>query len=161
MRRSSGFTLIEISVVVVVLAMMAALAVPNLVSLKRSRAAADARAALVRLPLRAREEARKGKTTVALRIDGDALVLERTPPEEDPTEIARFSAPELRLSADSDWRWTVHADGSASQKTLTVQEGNRERTLVLPAEGSPRWQEADDESDADERWSAGELEVRE
>ncbi len=159
-----GFTLIEMMVVITVLAMMAALVAPRLVALKDSRTARDAESALIRLPLRARTEARQGKTTVALRLDGDALILEKTPTGGDPTEIARVSSPALTLSAEGgDFTWTVRADGTAERKTLTVQEGSLQKTLILPAEGEPRWAnegETVDTTDT-ETWSAGERVTRE
>jgi prepilin-type N-terminal cleavage/methylation domain-containing protein len=164
--RRRGFTLIELSVVITVIAMMAALVAPRLIALKDSRTARDAEAALLRLPVRARTEARQGKTTVALRLDGDALILEKTPPDgSDPTEIARFSSPALTLSTEvADFNWTVRADGTAERKTLTVQEGNSQKTLILPAEGEPRWATTDETPDSatdTETWSAGERLARE
>jgi prepilin-type N-terminal cleavage/methylation domain-containing protein len=165
MMRRRGFTLIELSVVITVIAMMAALVAPRLIALKDSRTARDAEAALLRLPVRARTEARQGKTTVVLRLDGDALILEKTPLEGEPTEIARFSSPALTLSTEgADFTWTVRADGTAERKTLTVQEGNSQKTLILPAEGEPRWATTDETPDSatdTETWSAGERETRE
>ncbi|MGC4044508.1 MAG: type II secretion system protein [Armatimonas sp.] len=161
--RRRGFTLIEMCVVITILAMMAALIVPNLVALKRSRDVLDAEAALLRLPDRARAEARKSKTTVSLRVEGDAVVMERTPLEEDPVEITRLTSPQLTFSVSTDWIWNVRADGTADRATLEVMEGSNAKTMLLPPDGEPRFltaDEADQESPENEKWSAGELEVR-
>lgn len=160
--RRRGFTLIEMCVVITILAMMAALIVPNLVALKRSRDVLDAEAALLRLPARARAEARKGKATVALRVEGDDVVMERTPPEEDPTEITRFNSKEITYSVDADWVWNVRADGTADRATLVIREGNGEKTILLPADGEPRILGPNEEIESPdtEKWTAGELEQR-
>lgn len=65
-------------VVTAILALMAALILPNLVTINRSRALRDEEAAILRLPIQARNMAMRSGQPVILRVDGsDALVLER------------------------------------------------------------------------------------
>ncbi|MDX1935122.1 MAG: prepilin-type N-terminal cleavage/methylation domain-containing protein [Capsulimonadales bacterium] len=71
-----GYTLIEMVVVTTIVALLAALIVPNLVALQRSRALRETQVALLRLPSIARNRAQESRTPVLLRVDGDALVIE-------------------------------------------------------------------------------------
>lgn len=182
-RTRAGFTLVEMTVVTAILAMMAALVVPNLVSLKRSRDIRDAEAALSRLPVEARNEARKAGVPVTLRIEGDAIVMERPVtipsstggvPEEDGTveetrrvrfaqdvevEAARLRSEDIDPSV---WIWQVYPDGTAEEAALTFREGERRRTLTLPVDAAvlARWTDGEMPPAEIERWPAGEVEQR-
>lgn len=172
MQRRS-FTLIEATVVITILALLAALVIPNVSAMKRSRDAQSLKASVLRLPAEAQNEARKSKLAVTLRAEGsDTLVMERAGEEgEEPTEVKRLTlSQDLQLdSAQSEgqsvalgsWEWTVYPDGSAKPGLLELVEGSRVLDLRLPGEGElPRWTAATTSQTDDERWSAGELEQR-
>lgn len=182
-RTSRGFTLIEMTVVVTILAMMAALIVPNLVAVRRGQQARELEAALLRLPTEARNEARRSGTAVTLRMEGETLVMERAPltedgiadPEADPESIRRVDLPEgVRLDAarqarenidTASWSWVVYPDGSADAGGLEFAQGDgaeNRRTLLLPAGPAEeaRWQDGPLAEETEERWTAGELEAR-
>jgi type II secretory pathway pseudopilin PulG len=172
MQRRS-FTLIEATVVITILALLAALVLPNVVAMKRSRDVQSLKASVLRLPAEALNEARKSKLAVTLRAEGsDTLIMERAGAEgEDSTEVKRLSlSQDLQLDAATSegqsvdlgtWEWTVYPDGSAKAGHLELLEGNRILDLRLPGEGElPRWNTATTTQTDDERWSAGELEQR-
>jgi type II secretory pathway pseudopilin PulG len=172
MQRRS-FTLIEATVVITILALLAALVIPNVVAMKRSRDVQSLKASILRLPAEAINEASKSKRAVTLRAEGsDTLVMERVGAEgEDPSEVKRLAlSQELQLdSALSEgqsvdlgsWEWTVYPDGSAKPGRLELLEGSRVLSLRLPSEGElPRWIRATGTETSEERWSAGELEQR-
>jgi type II secretory pathway pseudopilin PulG len=164
-------------VVITILAMMAALIIPNFLAMKRSREIRDAESALMRLPSEARIEARRSATPVTLRVEDTTLVMERaaTTDEPDATEVKRLELPEeirvdaARLGTESSdigsWVWTVYPDGSAERAGLEFVEGDssRRHSLLLPAGSneSSRWLEGELPLDNEnERWTAGELEQR-
>ena len=92
-----GFTLIELSVLITVLALTAALILPNLPNMKTAREERDFRFALRRLAVQARESAILGKEPVDLRVDegSDQIVIERQPTEDqDGLELDSLAAPE-------------------------------------------------------------------
>ena len=173
-RWGSLFTLIEATVVITILALMAALVIPNVVALKRSQDVQTLKASVLRLPAEAQNEARRSKQAVTLREEGgDTLIMERAAQEgESPSEVKRVSlSAALKLDAAqsegksvdlASWEWTVYPDGSAVPGRLELAEGNRILSLRLPGEGElPRWISASSSnSSGEERWSAGELEQR-
>lgn len=167
MRRA--FTLIEMTVVISVLTLMALLITPNLVAMARARDQRVLEDALARLPAEARQEARRAKAPVQLRVEGDAVVAERTPVGEDPQEFKRLTlGGELSVQgvrqggedqALDSWTWTVYPDGSARAATLTVQAGAVEKSLALTVEGDAHWG-GDPNDDPEESWDAGEAVLR-
>lgn len=171
--RASKFTLIEATVVITTLALLAALVLPNVVAMKRSRDVRSLKASVLRFPAEAVNEARQSQQAVVLRAEGnDTLVLERTGQDgSDSSEVKR-----LTLSADlqldgaqsegqsvdlGSWEWKVYPDGSAKPGRLELTEGGRVLSLRLPTEGEqPRWIDPEVTQAGEERWSAGELEQR-
>jgi type II secretory pathway pseudopilin PulG len=170
MRRNTGFTLMEMSIILVVLALFAALVVPNVVAIKRSRDLAALEADVARLPVTGRNEARSARVPVALRVDDTDLVLERRPPDADPQVVKRVPLTgDLRIESARNangltdvatWTWTVYPDGSADAGGLEFSEGQNRKSLTLETDGGSRWMSGDLPDDLDEKWPAGELEKR-
>jgi prepilin-type N-terminal cleavage/methylation domain-containing protein len=175
MRRVSparaGFTLIEMSVVITILALMAALTVPNLVAIKTSRDGRDKEEAIRRLPSQALSLAREGKTAVTLKVDGSDLVLEQVAKDDPDTtdEVKRLSLGSFSVSSTrkagessdtSSWEWKVYPDGTAEAATLEINEGTGSKTLQLTPEGDARWLGSGETEQTSEKWTAGELEQR-
>jgi prepilin-type N-terminal cleavage/methylation domain-containing protein len=177
-KRRRGFTLIEMTVVITILAVMAASIMPNLVAIKQSRELRELEWALQRLPAQARDEARQRNARVILRIDGDDIVLSHVRTADggldDTAELEEIKrvplGKNLRIDAvrkgsetisSSEWEWTAYPDGSSDDANLAVIEGDNAKSLVLPANGEARWN-TDDENGAgeDEPWQAGEVELR-
>lgn len=78
-RRRAAFTLVEMIVVTMIIALMAALIMPNVVAFKRSRDLKDTQAKILRLPLEAKNEAMRSGRPVQLHFDGEDLVMTREP----------------------------------------------------------------------------------
>jgi len=188
-RRSAAYTLVEMVTVTAILAMMAALIAPNLVALQRSRVLRETEAAILRLPAEARVLAARRREPIAMRVDGDDLILERASVDEAapgamgtldslPTgaddeqdtlkrvalagEVRVESAQQGEAAVDpGTWRWVVYPDGSAETGGLILRFGAEQKALYLPVRGAARW--ADDGELPDptlERWPAGEVEQR-
>lgn len=174
MRRASGFTLIEVSVVIVVIAAMAVLVLPNMVAIEQSRQRRAAESALQRLPAEAREESRRLKAPVTVRVEGDELVMERWFVGEDagrePEEIKRISLygsvkiENVRQGSESyspdEWEWTAYPDGSSPSANLEVTEGESTKMLYFPPDGDGRWLLDGEEDPTEGGWDAGEVQVR-
>lgn len=168
-----GFTLMEMTVVITVLLLMAAFVVPNMLAIRRSRSILDMEAAIQRLPREAHNEAMKSHQAVALRVENNALVMERVPANEDGgsnQELKRVSLGEEfnvtraqngKESIDvASWKWTTYPDGSADQGGLEFTEGSQTKSLVLPKQGDYTWQEGNLPEPTEEEWQAGEIEKR-
>jgi prepilin-type N-terminal cleavage/methylation domain-containing protein len=166
-----GFTLVEMSAAIVVLVLLAALVTPNVVAIERSRLRRTQDAALLRLPIEARNAARLERTRMELRIDGAALALERVAADgAEVQEVRRVELGEgLRVRRaeragepvdTTSWRWTVYSDGSAEAARIEFEDAGTTRTLLLPADGDARWAESADDTAGDDHWAAGELEQR-
>ncbi|MCC6445836.1 MAG: hypothetical protein IT210_20575 [Armatimonadetes bacterium] len=167
-----GVTLVEMNAVILVLVMMAALVMPNLVSLRRSRSVQDMKAAILRLPAEARNEARKSREAVRLRVEEDALVMERVPAEGDPVEVRRvrleegFLIENARIGQETlepdSWEWQVYPDGSAEAGGLefSESEGEENTSLLLSEEGKAQWISGELPETLEDRWPAGEIEQR-
>lgn len=177
-RRHAGFTLIEMVVVTAILAMMAALIVPNLVAIHRSQAIRAAQADILRLPTDARNEAMKSGMPVILRVNGNNLELDRwaesdtdydpqNPQQTQPYrsvslggDIQVDTAQQNGNSADTaSWRWIAYPDGSAFSAGLTFRVGGSGRgSLWIPANGGqPEWRGGDLPDTTNDKWTAGEL----
>lgn len=165
-----GFTLVEMTVVISVLALMAALVMPSMVAVQRSRRLHDLEAALLRAPAEARNEARRSQMPVALRVEGDALVMERMPIESEPEEVKRVAlGDDIRIESArqgsepvdmTSWQWVAYPDGSAETGGLEFSEGSARKSLVLRSDGNAQWVAGELPDIEDVRWPAGEIEQR-
>jgi prepilin-type N-terminal cleavage/methylation domain-containing protein len=172
--RFRGFTLIEMTVTITVLLVMAALVLPNAVAIQRSRQIRLMEASLQRLPSEAKMEARKANAPVTLRVDGDAIVMEQIPVGEDaggdPIEIRRVTltngirmekATQGQETVDTaSWEWRVYPDGSSAAVNLEFLEDGAVKSLVIGSEGDAHWVNGEESEVPDERWAAGDIEVR-
>jgi prepilin-type N-terminal cleavage/methylation domain-containing protein len=171
--RRRGFTLIEMTVVITVLAVMAALVLPNMVAIQRSRELRLLKASIQRLPQEAKQEARKSNAPVVLRVDGDDLVMERIPVGDeagnDPVEIRRVALNDaIRVERArqgeetidlASWEWRVYPDGSCPSANLEFTEGDISEALIIEAAGDAHWATGD-EADMEQQWAAGDIETR-
>jgi type II secretory pathway pseudopilin PulG len=162
------------TVVITVLTVIAALILPNVVAIQRSREIRTTEAALQRLPLEAREESVRSKSPVMLRLDGEDLVMERIPIGEgadgEPVEVRRIAlgagiklgrVRQKQETVDpASWEWRIYPDGSTTPTGLEFQEGEITKSLIIEAEGGTHWESGDESEIVEEMWTAGELEVR-
>ena len=165
-----AFTLIELVVILFVLVLLTTAIVPRVVALGRSRRVKDLEARVARLPGEARNEAVRSGRPVRLRVDGDALVMERVPAIGAAETIRRVGLGGVMQVEDarqdgqeagtSSWQWTVNPDGSADDGGLGFAEGAEERSLLLSSDGSARWLRRGLPDTAPNRWPAGQLRQR-
>lgn len=169
-RVQHAFTLIEMNIVIVILALTAVLVFPNMIAIRRSRAVKDVEAAIWRLPREARHEALRSQEPVAIRVEGSAIVMERTPIQGDAIIVKRVNLGEGitvtgartgKESADlGSWKWMAYPDGSADQGGLEFMEGNAPKSLFMPKQGDEVWGDGTLPDTSQEEWQAGEVQFR-
>ncbi len=186
--RRRAFTLVEITIVCAILAMMAALVMPNLVAMKANRERKETYNAILRLAQKGRESAiQEGKTyalvltdsgnTVALQRDQDQQTTTADPrqiPKDDTTaereEVARVSLPngvtlgEMSLdgkqSSASDFTLHFYADGKSEGGGFELVDQGSKRTLMVTNRGLASLQDGDLPQTGDTSWEAGQYEQR-
>ena len=176
-RRRPGrraFTLIELTLVIAVLALMVALVVPNLLAIKRSRDLLNLEAAIGRLPAEARNAAVKSGRPVTLQITGDALVMQQSQTDASTAQTNGTSAQMKQVSLGSGivvenaqqngqpvdpsaWLWTAYPDGTADSGGLEFTEGSAVKSLVIPRDMNARWVDGALPDTSQDKWTAGEL----
>lgn len=169
-RKTRGFTLIELIVVLFILVLLTTAIVPRVVALQKSRHLKDVEANVIRLPAEARNEAVRSGAPVQMRIDGAALVIERAPLGGSPEEVkhvplgrdlAVSSTETAGQPADTgSWLWTIYPDGSAESGGIEFREGAASKSLLLASDGSVRWVSGDLPEGLPEHWPAGVLKTR-
>lgn len=165
-----GFTLIEMSVVIIVITLFAMIIVPSFIAMRRSRAYFDLEASVARLPIDAYNEARSGNRPAQLRVEGNALVIERVTADSDTQEIRRVElTSEMQVdrvqkngeSSDlTSWKWTVYPDGSADSGGVEFLVGGSHKSLALHKDGKSQWLSGDLPDATEEKWQAGEIQKR-
>lgn len=165
-----GFTLVELVVVIFILLLLATAVVPRVVAIQKSRRLKDMEGRIIRLPIEARNEAVRAAMPVRLRVDGAALVIERSPVNGEAETVKRvplipgIQVDSVRLgeqpSNTGSWQWTVYPDGSAEDGGIQFEENGSEKSLLLSSQGEARWILGDLPDEAPERWPAGQLKQR-
>ena len=172
MTRRAGFTLIEMSVVILVLAMMAAIIVPGVVSLVRSQKLESFRADSLRLTRQAREAAIERSRSVTLKWE-DALIAEIPPnaDEEEAQQIGRVEPPdEATLESvikgadtvsEDEWTITFTPVGKAEEGAIVFESNGAKYFIKIEGEtGRITAGRGDPPTTVTESWEAGELEKR-
>lgn len=171
--KSSGFTLIELGAIILILALIAAAIVPRGAVVRESVRAKLSLDAVQRLASRARENAIATGRPVTLVFnetdsqfelrqdneDGDGRVVSSAPLHYH-FEPQAFAAGAYESNA-SDWQVTFYSDGTSDGGTVEVAEGGILRTLVLGSKsGLAKWQAGAAPANELDRWPAGEFERR-
>lgn len=188
MRR--GFTLFEVTAVVLVMGLLAALVVPNLAAMSQARETRLAWIRLINLAKDARTQAqvRGGSTTIrydanqrAFTLDWQALEVAETeePGLESPDQAdtnaqgQRIGTVELpqgiepsafrrgRETLDGGtWSLAFYDDGTSEEGGVEFDDAGAIRSLWVPAGGQPEWREQELPEVTETDWEAGELEQR-
>ena len=171
--RTSGFTLVELGVIVLVIALLSALVVPRMSVAKRSINAKLSLDAVQRLASRARETSISSGRPVSMSFNetdrqfelkqqsdtGDENVVGSAALPDDFT-ANRFAAGESDMSS-TDWKVTFYPDATSDGGTIELDEGGILRTLVIGSKsGLAKWQDGATPDNQDNRWQAGEIERR-
>ena len=169
-----AYTLIEMIVVIAILAMMAGLVVPRVVSMVNGQASRDFQSALVRLGSEARLLAIESGDTVRVTYDDNRgeIVFETL---DDETGVAQESDTVLlpnsaqltsftlrgRQVPITDWVLEFFPDGSGTEAGLEVQDGTRLYSVLINGQGGTA-EIIDGElvEDPETEWEAGDLEQR-
>lgn len=165
--RRRGFTLVEILAVIVVVAMAAAIAVPNLSSTIRGQRLRDFYSGLRRLPTQASELAQRLGTPVNLTLteEGGFLLQNADSDSDEGTALAtlepvagvEFSG--FRLNdedvAEGEWIVSFYPDGTADRALLQLDEGGTSQLFrVDPKTSRGTLTYEDAESQPIEKWEA-------
>lgn len=169
-----GFTLIELSVVIVLIALFAAVIMPKLIVVKNSQEAAAFRTDITRFFREARESSITSRRVVEVRYTSGAWDMVRMPGEAEDAEeqsIKRLEMPDgaeatnFRLQnrdvSGDEFLVRCFPDGTTSDASL--EWGNGEETYVLKVNGNSgnvTMARGSIEDEADPTWPAGEIEKR-
>jgi prepilin-type N-terminal cleavage/methylation domain-containing protein len=172
-RLNKGFTLIEMTVVITILVVFAAVIMPNLSSEQKSRTARQFFPKARNLMLEARSRSIGDGVTRSVRIDesGGRLVVERTDADTgDPVEDRSLALPEGVTSSafrvekeesnSSEWAVRFFADGKALGGGITFESNGRAISLIVDATGSITQIDGSLPDTSDETWDAGGYEQR-
>lgn len=170
--KSKGFTLIELTAVVIVLAMLAAVVVPRLAVVRNSVEAKLSLDAIQRLASRGRELAISSGTPVQMAFnEADSQFELRQSTGEESTIVSQatlhpdftpntFRSGQNELPA-SDWSVTFYADATSDGGAVELDEGGIVRTFLIGSKnGLSRWQAGAMPANETDRWQAGEIEQR-
>jgi prepilin-type N-terminal cleavage/methylation domain-containing protein len=179
--RRRGFTFIEMSVVIVVLTIIAAMIVPNVVKMKESSDRQTFFSSLWRLAGRGRELAISEKKTFVMALDSSGRSFTLSEQDQgqtgqltndpDQSERGTLDIPEGietgNLSADGDsstnstWEIYFYPDGTSNGGGLEVTDSGRTRSLRIRRDGRVQISnESLDNDDSEQSWPAGDFERR-
>ncbi|MCC7434961.1 MAG: prepilin-type N-terminal cleavage/methylation domain-containing protein [Methanoregulaceae archaeon] len=167
--RRRGFTLIEISTIVVILAMIAAITYPSLASVVKSQRIRSYLQDVERLTTDARGIAVQTGQTVSLASDGEGSFQIRASSEDDSGEgqvfeqiapVQGISATSFRLGADDigadEWEIRFYEDGTADPGGVLLTEASSTWALVIePKTGRGRVQRGELPDTTLTEWEAG------
>lgn len=178
-RTERAFTLMELSVVIVILALFAAVIVPNLLARRTSRAAA---AFFVRLPdlvEEARETAQRQSVTVELQYDSNkrSFTLSTEPAattsqtkNEAPTIVREAAVPEGiepqtfrgadQVQSSGDWVVKFFADGKSDGGGVELLDHGKAHALLIESNGTCQMLLGNLPQSDQTSWPAGEHEQR-
>jgi len=169
-----GFTLVELSVVIVLIALFAATILPKLVVVRDSQRAAAFRTEITRFFREARENAVTRRAVIEVRYDGDSWEMVQLPSETEDAEeeqlsqlgmLAGTSATAFRMNdadvAADEFLVRCYPDGTVTDAVL--EWGGEGETYVLNLDGPSgrvTMRRGTIENQAEEDWPAGEIEKR-
>jgi Tfp pilus assembly protein FimT len=169
--RVAGITFIEVSVVVLILAVMAATVMPRLVNLKRGDDVRKFRTDVLTSIKTARTTAISSGQTVQLRFeDGSNTVQIVRQEAEDEVMLRRNAAPDgvsgdaYRVGTNTvsagDFALSFYSDGTSEQGGIQFRFDAATETLWIERDGTAEWRDGELPEPQLERWPAGELEQR-
>lgn len=169
--KKAGFTLVELGVVILVLAMLAALVAPRLVAFQRTQEYRTFVSQTRAIFSEAREAAIERKAACVLTIDGRSIQLAPLSEDSDAQAIRTVSMPDgvevstVRLngsqSNETEWRVAFYPDGSATKAGIEFDSDGRIFAMQVD-DVTGRTELIDDTlpEETQTRWEAGEREQR-
>jgi prepilin-type N-terminal cleavage/methylation domain-containing protein len=172
-KNNSGFTLIEMTVVITILVLLVAAVMPNLTSEKRSREARQFFAHARNLVQETRSRSMGDDQTRVLRFDesGNRLVVDRLDLETgDSVEERALELPEgvegsaylieEETSNAAEWQVAFYADGKSSKGGITLTNNGRPISIVIDEGGTVRQVDGELPDTSQDIWDAGGYEQR-
>ncbi len=169
-RKCKGFTLIEVSVVVLIFALFSALVVPRLYSLRRGD---DVRKFTIELPgairtIRANAISRSESLVLAYDSQSNELQVQSVDGQEVGSSVSIPADVEVtgaRIgksdAAGSDWELRFYSDGTCDGGGINFSFDGKAQSLQLYAQtGAGRWVDGELPELGTDEWQAGELEQR-
>lgn len=165
--RRRGFTLIEITTVILVLSMIAAIVLPSVAATMKSQRMRSYLSDLERLTLEASAIARQSGEIVSLVSDGEgSFQIQREVDGEDPaplsqvTPIPGVQVVNHRLGSDDlgseEWSIRFYSDGTADAGGVLIEESAEQWALVVdPKSARGRVQRGELPEMATDQWEAG------
>jgi prepilin-type N-terminal cleavage/methylation domain-containing protein len=168
-RLSRGFSLIEMGVVVLIVALLAALVMPNVARQRDSFERRQFYSELYRFAAGARESAIREQATLALVLDSGgrriALFEETLEGENERSSVELpegidSSSSRMDGQAGGEWRVRFYPDGSSDGGGIELTDNGRVRALEIQPNGSVRMIDGNIEAVGEEKWPAGDYEKR-
>jgi type II secretory pathway pseudopilin PulG len=163
----SGFTLMEMIVIIFILVLISAAVIPNVVAYQRSEQEKSLVASIARLPAQARDDAVRLQVPVRLRIDGSTIVEEEVPltgPVQQLNEVDLGSDIQVDQTQknyqnidSSSWDWTAYPDGTADLGGVQFSVESEQRSLIIPVVGNATWTTGALPDESQDQWTAGQL----
>jgi len=165
--RRRGFTFVELSVVIIVMAMFAALTVPNIASTIESGKRRGFRQAVLSLIREARAEAVSRKQPVAMSYTDDGFELTVTTNDQDEViksidKVDGVDASHFTTNgdetADTSWRCSFYPDGTCDGGSFEFDEASDSQTVTIAKrDGHILLNDGqyDESTNPDQEWDAG------
>jgi Tfp pilus assembly protein FimT len=166
----AGISLIEMMVAVVVLGVVAAIMLPNVQAVKKSRDAKALISNIVNFTQDAEAQAVKLKMPVEIQVVGATLIMEQEPLDGSAaTQIKSLDLGSLQVVSAQlngqdenvgSWAWQAYPDGTTDRGALGISDGTQSRALVISQAGDVTWLNSQPPLATDDTWQAGQLAQR-
>lgn len=178
MKRNRGFTLVEISLVVIVIALISTIAIPRMLSMRVGHEFAIYRVGLVSMAQKAKRSAMQQQVPFVLQFNGDNLTIQELNPTEiqleeqagaaqsgSLTNIAGTEFTAFQVNGETvtqtDWQVTFYPDGTADKAGLEFdQKGRIWHFKINPLQGRATVEEGQLIDEQEDSWEAGTIEQR-
>jgi len=157
----------EVTVITAILILIAAVILPNVVSVINSEALKATEATIARLPTEARNDAIKNQNPVRLRFDGSSVIEEETLITGEVQQLKTIDlgtnvqvdqTQDNYITVDpSEWDWTAYPDGTSDVGGVQLTVDSEQRSLIIPASGDAVWTTGPLPDESQDQWTAGQL----
>jgi len=167
-RATKGFTLIELTVIIIVVALIATIVLPNFVAVRKGQEARNFVSEVRTLAVRARNEALAHGETLAMTYDGtnqQLFVAVEAGEVDENQEIANLKLPEgttlqsfktgTNDTSDANWKVHFYPDGRSEGGGFEINQSNLLHSFVVRDDGSNQMLAGDYPDQSNEKWQAG------
>jgi Tfp pilus assembly protein FimT len=168
----SGTTLIEITVVLAILLLIAAAVAPRVVAMQRSQNLKQLEGKIARLPADAAAQAVALQTPVRIRASSDSLIMEKVSLDADGAisdaspsdqikeiDLGDVDVDNAQLNGQpaqpGGWEWIVYPDGSSDTGALEFDVDKSHYSLVITDHAACTWIQGDMPDETQDTWPVG------